>query len=296
MFQGSLTALLTPMDAEGRVELERIPALLDHLLDGGTSGVVVAGTTGESATLAPREQETLLKTVVECVAGRVPVLAGTGSADTAEAVTRTRLAAGWGADAALVVTPYYNRPTQAGLEAHYRAVAGAVDRPVVLYNVPSRTAVDLLPETVARLAAVDNIVAIKEAVPGAARARDLLERCGDRLVLLSGDDPTCAEVMLAGARGVISVAANLAPAAMAGLCEAALAGDSGRTADRREALEPLFRQLAVETNPIPVKWGAYELGLAGPGIRLPLVPLSEQHRPALRACLESLGLKPGTDN
>ncbi len=185
MFRGPIVALITPMDREGRVEFERLPALLDYLLEGGATGVVAAGTTGESATLEAGEFEALLEAVVGHVAGRVPVLAGTGSASTARAVAQTRTAARLGADGALVVTPYYNRPTQAGLKAHYEAVASAADLPVVLYNVPSRTAVDLLPATVAALAAHPGIVAIKEAVPGLERARELLDRCGDRLEALN---------------------------------------------------------------------------------------------------------------
>ncbi len=295
MFQGSIVALITPMDDQGRVEFGRVPQLLDFLLDAGSSGVVVAGTTGESATLEPEEYQALLETVVAHVGGRVPVLAGTGSASTAHTVTRTRLAGRLGADGALVVTPYYNRPTQDGLYAHYCAVAAASDLPLVLYNVPTRTSVDLRPETVARLAPIEQVVAIKEAVPGVERATELMQRCGDSLVVLSGDDASCAEVMLAGARGVISVAANIAPRQFADLSARALAGDRDGAVALVKRLAPLLAQLSVETNPIPVKWAAFELGMAGPGIRLPLLPMTEQHRPALRGCLESLGLLPGTE-
>lgn len=295
MFQGSIVALITPMDSGGDLDLPRLPGLLDWLIDQGSSGIVAAGTTGESATLEGDEFERLLEAVIGVVDGRVPVLAGTGSASTARCVAQTRQAERLGADGALVVTPYYNRPTQAGLRAHYEAVARATDLPLVLYNVPGRTAVDLLPDTVAELSKLEQVVAFKEAVPGLGRAREVLERCGDRLALLSGDDGSCGEVMLAGARGVISVAANVAPGPMAALCAAAFNGDRDGVRARDATLRPLFEQLSVETNPIPVKWGAYEQGHVGPGIRLPLLPLSERHRPALRACLESLGQWPGTE-
>lgn len=295
MFQGNIVALITPMDADGRLAPDRLPGLLDYLLEGGVNGIVAAGTTGESATLEPAEFETLLEAVISHVDGRVPVLAGTGSASTTHAVAQTRRAADLGADAALVVTPYYNRPTQPGLRAHYEAVAEASELPIVLYNVPSRTAVDLQPATVAALAAHPGIVAVKEAVPGPERVRALVEACGDEFTVLSGDDDSCAEAMLAGARGVISVVSNLAPALLGSVCRHALAGDGEGARAAHDRLRPLLEQMSVETNPIPVKWGAYELGLVGPGIRLPLVPLTEQHRPALRACLERLGLTPGTE-
>lgn len=295
MFHGNLVALITPMEADGRLALDRLPALIDHLLAGGVSGVVAAGTTGESAALSPLEFETLLAAVVEQVDGRMAVLAGTGSPSTETAVARTRRAAALGADAALVVTPYYVRPTQAGLHAHYETIAETSEIPVVLYNVPTRTAVDLAPATVGQLAEHPNIVGVKDAVPGAERVLALRAECGDQFAVLSGDDDSCAEAMLAGAQGVISVAANLAPGLLTAVCDSALAGDAPAAQAARKRLQPLFAQLSVETNPIPVKWGAYEMGLVGPGIRLPLMPLTEQHRPALRACLERLGLMPGTE-
>ncbi len=200
-----------------------------------------------------------------------------------------------GADGALVVTPSYNRPTAAGLEAHYRMIARSVELPIVLYNVPSRTAVDLQPATVGRLARLDSVVAIKEAVPGAARARELLTHCDGRLQVLSGDDDSCAEVMLAGAAGVVSVAANLAPAHLARLCAFARQGQKQQALALQGRLQPLYAHLGIETNPIPVKWGAYEMGLAGSHIRLPLLPLDQQHQPGLRACLEQLGLMAGME-
>lgn len=295
MLQGSIVALITPMDSQGRIEFQRLPALLDFHLGRGSAGIVVAGTTGESATLEPAEADRLLEQVVRHVDGRVPVLAGTGVTATAATVARTRRAGELGADAALVVTPAYYRPTQRGLLAHYRAVADASNVPVVLYNVPGRTAVDLLPETSAALAGHSRIVGLKEAVPGADRIRALRALCGPDFLLLSGDDDTAGEAMLAGADGVISVAANLAPALMARLADRARAGDEAGVQALQTQLVPLFEQMSVETNPIPVKWGAYEMGLAGPGIRLPLQPLTEQLRPALAAALEALDLESGTE-
>jgi 4-hydroxy-tetrahydrodipicolinate synthase len=290
MFDGSIVALVTPMDESSRVDAAGLRRLVDFQLSSGTSAIVVAGTTGESATLTTEEFEQLLEATLRQVDGRVPVIAGTGSADTARTIGRTRRAEALGADAALLVTPYYNRPPQAGLRAHYEAVAAATHLPLILYNVPGRTGVDLLPGTVAALADGDRFVAIKEAVPDPGRVHELLELVGDRMAVLSGDDPSCARSMAAGARGVISVAANVAPAAMARLCEAALAGDRDRAAVFDAELAHLYRQLAVQSNPIPVKWAAHRMGLIGPGIRLPLVPLAETHRPALEACLDDLGL------
>ena len=220
--------------------------------------------------------------------------AGARSA-TAATIARTQRAGELGADAALVVTPAYYRPSQRGLLAHYRAVADEAPLPVMLYNVPGRTAVDLLPETSAALAEHPRIVGLKEAVPGAERIRNLRRLCGPEFLLFSGDDDSCGEAMLAGADGVISVAANLAPTLMARLVERARSGDEAGVRALQTRLAPLFGQLSVETNPIPVKWGAYEKGLAGPGIRLPLLPLAEPLRPALRAVLEALEPDSGTE-
>lgn len=290
MFQGSIVALLTPMDASGRVEFERVAGMLERIIDAGSSGVVVAGTTGESASLTAAEFRELLDVTVKTVAGRIPVLAGTGAASTAQTIEQTRVAQHGRADAVLVVTPYYCRPMPSGLKAHYESVVAACDLPVVLYNVPSRTAVDLPVDTVVELSRLEQIVAIKEATPGTARVRQLLDACGDQLVVLSGDDDSCAASMLAGARGVVSVAANIAPGPLAQLCELALAGKAAEAMVLHSRLAGLFRQLGIETNPIPVKWAAEVLDLAGPGIRLPLLPLEEQNRAGLRDCLEQLGL------
>ena len=295
MFEGSIVALITPFHESGKIDLPAFVRLLDHVREGGSSGVVVAGTTGESATLEEAEFQALLECAVAQVGGTMKVLAGTGSPATDATIKRTRLARSLGAHGALVVTPSYNRPTAAGLEAHYRMIAQSVELPIVLYNVPSRTAVDLQPETVARLARLDTVVAIKEAVPGVARARELLRRAEGQLQLLSGDDESCAEVMLAGAAGVVSVAANLAPAHMARLCHFARQPQEQKTLALQERLRPLYAYLGIETNPIPVKWGAYEMGLAGSHLRLPLLPLDQQHQPGLKACLEQLGLMAGME-
>ena len=290
MFRGSIVALVTPFTDGGEVDHAALDGLVEFHLEQGSDGLVVAGTTGESATLTRQEFRELLQAVVRRVDGVVPVLAGTGSAATTAAVEQSRQAAELGADGLLVVTPYYNRPPQSGLEAHFTAVAEAVNLPLVLYNVPSRTAVDLLPATVARLATHPRIVGIKEAKRQPGRVEELVALCGDGFTVLSGDDPSCLSAMQSGARGVVSVAANVAPAQMHQLCSLAAAGDwaTARSLDQR--LQLLFEALAVETNPIPVKWALFELSRVGPQIRLPLTPLDEALRGPLRRCLETLGL------
>lgn len=292
MFQGSIVALVTPMDEHKQVDEAAVSRLLDWHLENGTSGIVVAGTTGEATALSPDEYAALLQGVVEHVAGQVPVIAGTGTAGTDRTIMATRVAAELGADAALVVTPYYVRPPQSGLEAHYRAIADAVDLPLLLYNVPTRTAVDLKPDTVARLVDHERIVGVKEAVADMERVRALVALAGPGFCVLSGDDGTCMEAILEGATGVISVAANVAPRQMSELCAAAQAGDQPRARALHEGLSGLFSQLGVATNPIPVKWAAFAMGLIGSGIRLPLTPLDRDRRPALEACLQETGLLP----
>jgi 4-hydroxy-tetrahydrodipicolinate synthase len=290
MFQGSIVALATPMTAGGRIDFDALVKLVDYQLANGTCALVISGTTGEAATLTPDELGSLWGRVVAQVAGRVPVIAGTGSNSTARAIEYTRLAAAAGADAALVVTPYYNRPTQAGLVAHFLAIEAASALPLLLYNVPGRTAVDMQPETVARLAGQGGIVGIKEAVPEMARVRELVELCGPDFPVLSGDDATCAEAMLNGASGVVSVIANAAPAQMRQLCDLALAGNRPGAVEASRVLEPLFEALMIQSNPIPVKWALYKMGLIDSGIRLPLTPLEEQYRPQVEACLRRAGL------
>lgn len=292
MFDGSIVALATPFTEGGGVDSAALDGMVDLHLENGTSGLVVAGTTGESATLDEAEFSAMLERVLRRVDGAAAVVAGTGSPSTARTIARTRLACSIGADAALVVTPYYNRPTQAGLEAHFTAVADASGRPVLLYNVPSRTAVDMAPATTARLSAHPMIAGIKEAVPDPGRVGELVRTCGPGFIVLSGDDPSCRAAMEQGARGVVSVAANVAPAMMRTLYTACQAADREAALRLEERLRPLFRALALETNPIPVKWALFEMGLVGPTMRLPLTPLAETHRAALRECLATLGLLP----
>jgi len=290
MFTGSIVALVTPFTDEGEVDYAALDGLVEFHLEQGSDGLVIAGTTGESATLTRQEFRQLLQAVVRRVDGAVPVLAGTGSAATAKAVEQSRQAAELGASGVLVVTPYYNRPPQSGLAAHFTVIADAVDIPVVLYNVPSRTAADLLPATVAQLARHPRIVGIKEAKREPGRVEELVALCGDGFTVLSGDDPVCLSAMQSGARGVVSVAANVAPALMHGLCMLAAAGDWAAADRLDQRLQLLFEALAVETNPIPVKWALFEMNRVGPQIRLPLIPLDAALRGPLRRCLETLGL------
>jgi 4-hydroxy-tetrahydrodipicolinate synthase len=290
MFRGSLVALVTPMRADGAIDDESLARLVEFHLHNGTDGIVAVGTTGESATLDTEEHCRVIRRVVELAAGRLPVIAGTGANSTTEAIELTRCGREAGADACLLVTPYYNKPTQEGLYRHFRAVAEAVDVPQILYNVPGRTAVDMLPATIARLATVPNIVGVKEATGKVERVREILERTGGELAVYSGDDATAREAILAGARGDISVTANVAPRAMHEMCALALAGDREGALRVDERLAPLHRALFLESNPIPVKWALLEMGLIPGGIRLPLTPLSEEYRPAVRQALEHAGV------
>jgi len=279
---GSITALATPFNAAGELDLDAWQRLLQQQLDAGTQAVVVAGSTGEAAALYDAEFDLLLRTAVEFVAGRIPVLAGTGLSNTAKTIELTRRAAVLGADAALVVTPPYVRPTQAGLIAHYRAIADDNALPVVLYNVPGRTGGDLLPETVGELCGHPRIVGIKEARAEPDRMEALLKYRGADFAVLSGDDPTACRAMLAGADGVISVASNVSPAAMRRLCDLARAGKSDAARGIDAQLQPAFEFLGVEPNPIPVK-AVLALQGIGHGLRLPLLPLSAIHADAAAA-------------
>ncbi|UAW97498.1 4-hydroxy-tetrahydrodipicolinate synthase [Halopseudomonas nanhaiensis] len=288
MISGSLVALVTPMDSRGGLDWVALERLIDFHLEQGTDGIVAVGTTGESATLDMNEHKEAIRRVVEQVAGRIPVIAGTGANSTREAVELTEAARSVGADACLLVTPYYNKPTQEGLYQHHRYIAEAVAIPQILYNVPGRTACDMLPETVDRLAGIPNIVGIKEATGDLQRARELIERVADRIDVYSGDDATAAELILLGGKGNISVTANVAPRRMHELCAAALAGDADTARRLNEDLMILHKMLFIESNPIPVKWALHEMGLIGEGLRLPLTQLSarchEQVRDALRQC------------
>ncbi len=291
MFHGSMVALVTPMGDDGTVDYEATERLVEYHVENKTDAIVAVGTTGESATLSEKEHCELVKQIVTFVGGRLPVIAGTGSNSTREAIDLTRAAMQGGADACLLVAPYYIKPTQEGIYQHYRAIAEAVPIPQILYNVPGRTVCDILPETVERLADISNIVGIKEATGDLERGRRIIERCGDKLDVYSGDDATAMALILLGAKGDISVTANVAPKAMAEMCAAALAGDRERAEAVNKKLQPLHDDLFLEANPITVKWALYEMGLIGQGIRLPLTVLSEQYREAVRAALRHAGVK-----
>ncbi len=290
MFQGSLVALVTPMREDGAIDESAMQRLIDFHVEQHSDALVAVGTTGESATLNEKEHCHLLRRTVEMAAGRIPVIAGTGANSTREAIDLTRCAMDAGVDACLLVTPYYNKPTQEGLYQHHKAVAEAVPVPQILYNVPGRTAVDMLHETVERLAPIDNIIGIKEATGDMERARRLVECCGDQLDIYSGDDATAMELMLLGGKGNISVTANVAPQAMHDMCAAALAGDRETASAINASLESLHQCLFVESNPIPVKWALYEMGLIPAGLRLPMTTLSSEHHETVRQALRQAGL------
>lgn len=290
MIQGSLVALVTPMTPDGAVDEAALAALVEWHIAEGTDGIVAVGTTGESATLDEDEHCRVIRQVAEMVAGRIPVIAGTGANSTSEAIALTRCAKVGGADACLLVTPYYNKPTQEGLYLHHKAVAEAVDVPQILYNVPGRTACDMLPETVARLAEVPGIVGIKEATGDLSRIARIRELCGADFAIYSGDDATGCEAMLMGGNGVISVTANVAPGAMHAMCVAAMAGNREEAQRIDATLAGLHKQLFIEANPIPVKWALAEMGKTGGGIRLPLTWLSESAREPVRRAMQQAGV------
>ncbi len=289
-FEGSMTALATPF-LDGALDEGAFRALVRYQLEGGTSVLLPMGTTGEAVTMDADERARAIAVVVDEVKGRVPVVAGAGSNSTRETVESVRRAREVGADGALIVTPYYNKPTQAGLVEHYRAIAKAHPGfPLVAYNVPGRTGVDLLPETVLQLCDVPEVVALKEATGNLVRAVDLVEKCGDRLTLLSGDDFTVLPFIACGGKGVISVSSNVAPRMMADLVAAARRHDIAKARDLQVRMNALHRLLFVESNPIPVKWALHLLGMFGPELRLPLVPMGEANAAKLKAELSGLGL------
>ncbi len=289
MFSGSMVALVTPMADGGGIDTAAWQRLLEWHLAEGTSAIVVGGTTGESPTLTAAELADLVERALATIRQRIPVIVGTGTNSTAGTVERTRALSRLGVDGVLVVTPYYNRPTQEGLYQHFVATADASAAPLILYNVPSRTAVDMLPPTIARLAAHSRIVAVKEASGQLARVREILERCPGTLTVLAGEDAIARQSMLAGARGVISVTANVAPKAMHDLAVAALRGESSRAQTIDARLADLHQSLFVEANPIPVKWALAEMGIIQRGLRLPLTPLAAQHHDLVRAALRRAG-------
>jgi len=290
MLHGSLVAIVTPMLEDGGLDLDALRSLIDFHIREGSDGIVVVGTTGESPTVDVEEHCTLIKTAIEQVAGRVPVIAGTGANSTQEAIALTHKARELGADACLLVAPYYNKPTQEGLYQHFRAIAEAVDIPQILYNVPGRTGCDIHNDTVLRLAELKNIIGIKDATGGIERGTDLLIRAPEDFVVLSGDDASTLALMLLGAKGVISVTANVAPRLMHEMCKAALAGDVRLAREINAKLFALHQKLFVEANPIPVKWVLKEMGLIQAGIRLPLVTLSSQYHDTLRTAMQRAGI------
>ncbi len=287
MFHGSMVALITPMREDGSLDKEAMYRLLDFHVENGTDAIVAMGTTGESATLDMDEHCQVLQDVVRYIAGRLPIIAGTGANCTREAIQLTQCAQAAGADAALLVTPYYNKPTQEGLYLHYKTIAEAVAIPQILYNVPGRTACDMLPATVERLSHIPNIVGIKEATGSLERGKEIMQRCGARLDLYSGDDATAMELILMGAKGDISVTANVAPRMMHEMCAAALAGDRARATEINEKLMLLHKNLFLEANPIPVKWAVHKMGLVSRGLRLPMTELSVSYHAAVLAAMDA---------
>ena len=290
MLRGSMVALITPMTDDGDIDEAALEALVDFHIQNQTDVIVAMGTTGESATLSHKEHRHVVKRVVDLVKGKIPVVAGTGSNNTAEALELTAAAKQDGADACLLVTPYYNKPTQEGLYQHYKLIAEKVAIPQVLYNVPGRTACDLLPETTARLASIDNIVAIKEATGDLQRAQEILDLCGDQLDVFSGDDATAMDLMLLGGKGNISVTANVAPQAMHDMCEAALAGNRAKAEAINKPLMALHAKLFLEANPIPVKWAMHKMGFGSKGIRLPLMAFSDEYHAELLEAMKIAGV------
>jgi len=290
MFQGSMVALVTPMTADEQLDWASLHKLVEWHIEKGTDAIVAVGTTGESSTLTVGEHIAVIKAVVEQVGGRVPVIAGTGANNTVEAIEMTRTAKEAGADACLLVTPYYNKPSQEGLYLHFKAIADAVDVPQILYNVPGRTGVDMLPNTVFRLQDHKNIVGIKEATGDLVRAKTLIEGRVDGFDIMSGDDETAVELILLGGTGNISVTANVAPAAVSQMCALAQAGDADAARAVNRELNPVHHAMFVESNPIPVKWAVAEMGLMEGGIRLPMTQLDSQYHNVVRTALQNANL------
>ena len=290
LFHGSIVALITPM-THGEVNYEELKNLVEHHVQAGTHAIVSVGTTGESTTLSIDENVKVIKKTVEFADDRIPIIAGTGSNATSEAVTMTKLLANSGVAGCLSVVPYYNKPTQEGMYQHYKAIAESTDLPQILYNVPGRTGSDLKPETIGRLSKIENIVGVKEATGDLSRLPLIKELAGKDFIFLSGDDATGLESMKLGGQGVISVTNNVAAADMAKMCELALSGKFEEAEAINQRLNALHHDLFVEANPIPVKWAAYKLGLVSePNLRLPLTTLSEEAQPKVLAALKQAGL------
>ena len=288
--QGSIVAIVTPMFENGGVDWKSLEKLVEWHIQQGTHSIVAVGTTGEASTLSMEEHIKVIQEVIRVANKRIPIIAGTGANSTREAIELTQAAKDVGADAALLVTPYYNKPTQEGLYQHYKAIAEAVEIPQILYNVPGRTGVDMQNETVIRLADVKNIVGIKDATGDIPRGKALIDGLNGKIAVYSGDDATAWELILLGAKGNISVTANVAPKQMSEVCEAALAGEQAKAQDLNQQIANLHNILFCESNPIPVKWALHEMGYMGTGIRLPLTPLAEQYREPLRNGLKVAGI------
>ncbi len=288
--QGSLVAIVTPMHADGSLDLPCLRKLIDWHIAEGTDGIVIVGTTGESPTVTVEEHCELIRVAVEHTNKRIPIIAGSGGNSTAEAIALTKFAKEIGADASLQVVPYYNRPTQEGMYQHFKKIAESVDIPVILYNVPGRTVADMSNETILRLADVHGIVGVKEASGNIARDMDLIRLAPSSFAVYSGDDATAMALMFCGGKGNISVTANIAPRAMHELCVAAMSGDTKAAIAINNRLIPLHNKLFIEPNPLPVKWAMHEMGLIPSGLRLPLVPMSVQYHDVVRAALRESGV------
>lgn len=288
--QGSIVAIVTPMLKDGGVDWKGLEKLVEWHIEQGTNSIVAVGTTGEASTLSMEEHTQVIKEIIRVANKRIPIIAGTGANSTREAIELTKAAKDLGADAALLVTPYYNKPTQEGLFQHYKAVAEAVELPLILYNVPGRTGVDLSNDTAVRLAEIPNIVGIKDATGDVPRGKALIDALNGKMAVYSGDDETAWELMLLGADGNISVTANIAPKAMSEVCAVAIAKDESQAKTLNNKIANLHNILFCESNPIPVKWALHEMGLIDTGIRLPLTPLAEQYREPLRNALKDAGI------
>ena len=290
MIKGSIVAIVTPMHADGSLDYPGLAKLIDWHIAEGTDGIVIVGTTGESATVSVEEHCELIKFAVEHTRKRIPIIAGTGGNSTAEAIKLTECAKDVGADAALLVVPYYNRPTQEGMYLHFKAIAEAVDLPIILYNVPGRTVADMSNETIVRLSKIKNIIGVKDATGNIARGIELLAMVPKSFGVYSGDDATAMALMLCGGAGNISVTANVAPRQMAEVCKAAMAGDIARAVEVNNKVLPLHSKLFIEPNPVPVKWALAEMGMMPAGLRLPLAPLSASCHDPVRTALKDAGV------
>ena len=290
MITGSLVAIVTPMHEDGSVDLDSLAGLIEHHIEAGTDGIISVGTTGESATLSHDEHQVVIEKTIQCVNGRIPVIAGTGSNSTAEALELTKVAHELGADACLLVVPYYNKPPQEGLYQHFKLIAESVPIPQILYNVPGRTSVDLHNSTAIRLSHIDNIIGIKDATADIERGRKLMEQSANDFVSYSGQDTAAMELMLAGGKGTISVTANVAPKLMHEMCTAAVAGNTDLAIELNDKLMPLHEAMFIESNPIPAKWGVSQQGFIQNNLRLPLVPLSDEAHDHVRAAMITTGV------